>query len=414
MTDIGIVGAGTAGLHLGLLLRQHDIPVTIYTDRSAEDVRTGRLPNSVAHHAVTVARERELGVDHWPVEEYGYVCHHHFVGGPNLFFRGDFAQPSRAVDYRIYQPRLMADFEERGGRIELRQVEADDLPALGARHDAIVVASGKRSLGEFFGIRPEKSPYRQPMRRLMVGLWTGVARTEPHGVTLSIAPGHGELIDIPIFSFAGHVNALLFENVPGGDLEVLADARYSDDPAAFRQLVLDKLRTHHPSVFERVDESSFQLTGPDDLLQGAVTPVLRNDYRLLDDGTVVIAAGDVHSVLDPVVGQGANSASYSGYTVGQEILADRGFGEDLGRRAAERRRERVETVSDWTNLMVQLPPADHIIQLLGAMSQSRSLCDEFTENFNHPERQWHDIVGSPEIAAAAIARHARAEEPANA
>jgi 2-polyprenyl-6-methoxyphenol hydroxylase-like FAD-dependent oxidoreductase len=413
MTDIGVVGAGTAGLHLGLLLRQHDIPVTIYTDRTADQVRGGRLPNSVAHHAVTIAREEELGVNHWPADEYGYFCHHHWVGGgANLFFRGDFARPSRAVDYRIYQPQLMADFEDRGGRIEVRQVEAEDLEGLSERHDALVVASGKRSIGEFFGVRAEKSPYSHPMRRLMVGLWTGVARTEPHGVTLSISPGHGELIDIPMESFGGQVNALLFENVAGGDLEALANAKLDEDPAAFRQLVLDKLRVHHPTVFERVDEANFTLTRPDDLLQGAVTPVLRNDFRVLPNGKVVIAAGDVHSVLDPVVGQGANSASYSGYVVGQEILADLGFGEDLGRRAAEARRDRVESVSDWTNLMVQLPPADHVIALLGAMSQNKGLADEFTENFNHPERQWHDVVGSPEIAAAAIARHSK--EPARA
>jgi len=246
------------------------------------------------------------------------------------------------------------------------------------------------------------------MRRLMVGLWTGVARHEPHGVTLSISPGHGELINIPMWSFAGHVDALLFENVPGGDLEVLADARYDDDPAAFRQLVLDKLRVHHPTVFARIDEASFQLTRPEDLLQGAVTPVLREDYRVLPNGKVVIAAGDVHSVLDPVIGQGANSASYSGYTVGEEILEDRGFGEDLGRRAGARRRERVEAVSDWTNLMVQLPPADSLIQLLGAMSQNKALCDAFTQNFNDPVAQWRDIVGSDEVVAAAIARYAEA------
>ncbi|HWL60500.1 MAG TPA: styrene monooxygenase/indole monooxygenase family protein [Microbacteriaceae bacterium] len=408
MTDIGIVGAGTAGLHLGLLLRQHDIPVTIYTDRTPDEIRDGRMINSVAHHNVTVVREQALGVDHWPLDEYGYVCHHHWVGGPDLFFRGDFAAPSRAIDYRIYQPTLMGDFEDRGGRIEYRTVEAADLEALSTGHDALVVASGKRSLGEFFGVRPEKSPYPQPMRRLMVGLWTGVARHEPHGVTLSISPGHGELINIPMWSFAGHVDALLFENVPGGDLEVLADARYDDDPAAFRQLVLDKLRVHHPTVFARIDETSFQLTRPEDLLQGAVTPVLREDYRVLPNGKVVIAAGDVHSVLDPVIGQGANSASYSGYTVGEEILEDRGFGEDLGRRAGARRRERVEAVSDWTNLMVQLPPADRLIQLLGAMSQNKALCDAFTQNFNDPVAQWRDIVGSDEVVAAAIARYAEA------
>ena len=33
MKNIGIVGAGVAGLQLGLFLRQHGIPATIYTDR---------------------------------------------------------------------------------------------------------------------------------------------------------------------------------------------------------------------------------------------------------------------------------------------------------------------------------------------------------------------------------------------
>ena len=38
MTSIGIVGAGVSALHLGLLLRQHDVPVTIYAEKSAADV----------------------------------------------------------------------------------------------------------------------------------------------------------------------------------------------------------------------------------------------------------------------------------------------------------------------------------------------------------------------------------------
>ena len=81
MTDgIGIVGAGVAGLHLGLFLRGHDVPVTIYTERSGDDVAAGRLPNTVGHHHHTLERERALGVHHWDAAEYGYVCHHHYVG----------------------------------------------------------------------------------------------------------------------------------------------------------------------------------------------------------------------------------------------------------------------------------------------------------------------------------------------
>jgi 2-polyprenyl-6-methoxyphenol hydroxylase-like FAD-dependent oxidoreductase len=32
MSNIGIIGAGIAGLHLGLLLRKYDIAATIYTE----------------------------------------------------------------------------------------------------------------------------------------------------------------------------------------------------------------------------------------------------------------------------------------------------------------------------------------------------------------------------------------------
>lgn len=122
--QIGIIGAGTAGLHLGLYLRQHDVEATIITDRAPEAYAGARLPNTVAHHAVTIERERALGVDHWPGDEYGYFGHHYYIGlQPDpLRFYGDLHAPSRAVDYRIYQPRLMEDFAARGGKIEYRQI----------------------------------------------------------------------------------------------------------------------------------------------------------------------------------------------------------------------------------------------------------------------------------------------------
>ena len=41
---IGIIGAGTAGLHLGLFLRQHCIETTIYTDRRPEEYTVGGCP----------------------------------------------------------------------------------------------------------------------------------------------------------------------------------------------------------------------------------------------------------------------------------------------------------------------------------------------------------------------------------
>jgi 2-polyprenyl-6-methoxyphenol hydroxylase-like FAD-dependent oxidoreductase len=405
-SGIAIVGSGVAGLHLALLLQRQDIPVTLYSDQTAAQLASGRMLNTVAHHNTTVKREQALGVDHWNLAEYGYFCHHHYIGGPQpLSFPGAFGAPSRAIDYRVYLPQLLTDFQERGGDFRAGyQASPEEIVRLSEQHDLVVVATGKGGISAMFPVVAGKSPYSRPQRRLCAGLYYGIAPSEPKGVTMSIAPPHGELLEIPTFSASGHVTVLLFENVPGGDTEVLADAKYDEDPAAFEQLVLDKVRTHHPEVFARIDPARFGLTRPDDLLQGAVTPVLREDYAVLPNGRVVIALGDAHSVVDPVVGQGANSASYSAWELGTVIAEDPNFDERFAQKVAARRANRVQATSDWTNLMIGLPPAPHLLQLLGSMSQNPAVADEFTDNFNQPERQW-DILATPARTAAFLARH---------
>jgi len=405
-SGIAVIGSGVAGLHLALLLQKQGIPVTIYSDQTAAQLASGRMLNTVAHHNTTVQREQALGVDHWDLAEYGYFCHHHYIGGPQpLSFPGAFSAPSRAIDYRVYLPRLLADFEERGGDFRSgQQVGPEEIARLSEQHDLVVAATGKGGTSAMFPVIAAKSPYSRPQRRLSAGLYHGIAPPAPKGVTMSIAPPHGELLEIPTFSADGHVTVLLFENVPGGDTEVLADAKYDEDPAAFERLVLEKLRAHHPQVYERVDAGRFGLTRPEDLLQGAVTPVLREDYAVLPNGKVVIALGDAHSVVDPVVGQGANSASYSAWELGAVIAEDPNFDERFAQKVAARRANRVRAISDWTNLMIGLPPAPHLLQLLGAMSQNPAVADEFTDNFNQPERQW-DILATPARTGAFLARH---------
>ncbi len=403
MTTVGIIGAGVSGLHLGLQLTQAGIPVTIYSPKSGDEIANGRIQNSVAHHSVTIDREDRLGVNHWPVAEYGYDSHHHYFGLPEpIVFRGDFKKRSRAIDYRIYLPTLMADFENRGGRLEVRSIDVPDLESLSDAHELLVAASGKFGMAEFFGHSPRRAPLPGPLRRLEVGFWTGIAENDPKGVSIAASPGHGDLLEIPMHSFDGHCTALLFENVPGGELEQLVDFDADADPSGFRKLVLDLLRRHYPLTYERVNESEFDLVRPGDHMQGEFTPVLRNDFRRLDNGKFVLAMGDIHSTLDPIVGQGANSASYSAQVVGDTILEDQNFDLRFMEKVALRRRERVESAWDWSNLMAGAPPA-HLLQLVGAMAQDQELLNEFTWNFNYPIDQW-DILATPERVASAITR----------
>lgn len=359
--SIGIVGAGIGGLHLALYLQQHGIQATVLTDRAPEQYAATRLMNTVAHHGVTVARENELGVNHWDDPDVVYHHHDHFFNFPGspLLFRGAFKQPSRAVDYRIYLPALMKDFEDRGGTIEYASIQDDDIPALVARFDLLVVSTGKGALGRMFSHRPELSPYSQPQRLLCVGLYDGVDHgspdgDDPRGVTLSVSPGHGEMIVIPTLTFGGMKTALLMENIPGGDMAELVSLNYDADPAAFRQTMLDKLETHHPHTYNRIDTHRFDLQ-PLDLLQGAVVPTVRRSSVSFDDGKIAIALGDVHSVVDPMMGQGANMASYAAFELGRAIVVAVAFDDRFVETVDRARENRVLAAARWTNLMLQPP-----------------------------------------------------------
>jgi 2-polyprenyl-6-methoxyphenol hydroxylase-like FAD-dependent oxidoreductase len=393
--SIGIVGAGVAGLHLGLYLQKHGIDATIITDRAPGEYRNARLLNTVAHHHVTIARETALGIDHWSDPALFYAYHDHVFNFPTpLRFRGDFTHPSRAVDYRIYLPTLMEDFVRRGGSIEYRRIAQDDIAKLVNRFDLLVVSTGKGPLGELFTYRPEHSPFAQPQRRLFVGLYKGVRQPDPMNVTLSVSPGHGEMIVIPTLTFDGIANALLMENVPGGDLEELAALNYEQDRPRFLQTLLAKLEKHHPTTYDRIDRSQFDLAQPQDILQGGIVPTVRNTTVVFDGGKCAIALGDVHSVVDPMMGQGANMASYAAFVLGEEIVK----ADVLDARFCEivdlRRQDRVLAAARWTNLMLA-PPSEAMGALIGAMAQNKILADEFTENFNYPEIQW-DHIATPE------------------
>src|ERR1700682_3204313 len=192
---IAIAGAGRGGRPLGLYLQQKGGQSTIFTDKKIEDYPNVRLLNTVAHHAVTVAREDDLGVNHWP--DAGYFGHYYFIGMPGspTEFYGDLTSgPSRAVDYRIYLPRLMTDFQDRGGRLEYRAISVGDLTELSAEYDLVVIGTGAGGLGELFARDERSSPFNPPQRQLCVGLFTGITEQQTKAVSFGISPGAGEVI----------------------------------------------------------------------------------------------------------------------------------------------------------------------------------------------------------------------------
>jgi 2-polyprenyl-6-methoxyphenol hydroxylase-like FAD-dependent oxidoreductase len=403
-TSIGIVGAGTAGLHLGLRMLAHGLPVTIYSEQDPAQLRSGRLPNTVAHHEATRARERALGVNHWDNLGFGTFTVDFYIGGPQpLAFQGLFEQPSIFVDYRVYLPRLAEDFVARGGTLVVRAVDKAALSQLAREHELVVVASGRFGLGDqLFARMPEHSPHSKPPRRLFAALVHGIQPPTPLGMQFIISPGHGELFESQVYTQRGLIPSLLIEAVPGGAIEPLTHRRYDEDPRDVEAMLLEVLRVHAPPTYARLDPKEFRLAGPLDWLTGGFAPVVRRGYARLESGHFVVAVGDAHVLHDPVGGQGANAASAGAWALGDAILeavkAGRPFDEAFCRVAEEHTWGAVRATAYWNNALLE-PPPPHMVQVMIAAAQDPAIATKLAHTMLIPERAMENL-DTPEHAAA--------------
>ena len=405
MSTFGIVGAGIAGLHLALHLQKQGIEATLYTDRDADEIGAGRLPNTVALMGATRARDVALGTNHWDAPELSTHGMTLRVGGTPLAFHANMKQPLLFIDMRVYVPRLMADFRARGGRIVVANAGAGDVAALAANHDLMIVAAGRTSIGDLFPRVAERSPYHEPQRRLLAGLFHGIRRATPFRMGYNIIPGHGEIFENQYLTHGGVTSVLLVEAIPGGPFDPLTRLRYEDDPAAFNAAVLAVLREHAPDTYARTDPATFGLTRGLDTLAGGFTPTARRGWAELPGGRLAMAIGDAHITHDPLTGQGANAASRGAWSLAELIVTHaraRGrFDETFCVSAEQHLWDDARAVTEWSNAFLQ-PPPPHVLGLLVAAAQNPAIADAFADNFNHPKQQWA-VLSSPEATAAFIA-----------
>jgi len=288
MAGIGIVGAGISGLTLALRLRQLGVEATLYSERDAESMRSGRLPNTVARTGGTRARERELGCEHYA--DPGNLmdtAKFSVKGVPPLEFSGRISDPYSVVDFRLLLPALMDDFTRRGGEVVVSATAPDaaQVDRWSREHELMVVAAGRRSVAELFPRDPTRSPYDSPQRRLLAGVFQGVRPSTAFGYNIS--PGGGEIFRMPMVTRHGQSSAILVEALPGGAFEQLTRM----NPADVGPALLAAIAEHAPRLREEIDAAEFALTGPEDVLQGAVTPTVREAVAKLPNGRVALAIG---------------------------------------------------------------------------------------------------------------------------
>ena len=387
MSSFTIIGAGHSGLLLGIGLRQRGHDVTIVTDRKPDEVRTGHVMSTNGIFGAACAVEAELGVDFWAdvcPEIQGFQV---TVAGPDgtpaLQWRAPINNRGQAVDQRIKFPRFMEHFEEQGGRLIFHRADAEDLEAYADKSDLVVVATGKSAISHLFARNPERSPYDQAQRQIVMMCARGVESIGGrHLISFNAVPGQGEMFIIPGYN-DGPFHHLYFGAIADTPLdEVWRGVKTPDEYLSTARKVLE---TWTPWELSRCRAMS--MTDERGYLRGSVTPTVRDPVAHLRSGACVLGLGDALVLNDPLLGQGANNAVKSAaiYLRCIDACEDGNFDEAWMRATFDQAWEYSQWPTRWTNAMLEVPMPGPLQQLVAIAGENPEVAETFVNCFDRPE-----------------------------
>jgi Styrene monooxygenase A putative substrate binding domain len=404
--SVAIIGNGYGALHLALRLQRDGQDPHLFSDRTSKQLLAGKLANTACHFGTTRQSDAALGVDFWREPRYAVKMIRVYLGLPQpVRFETVLSKSGYMIDHRVYQSRLLDEFVSRGGNVTYRAIEQTDLGKLGEAHEAVVVATGKGGLQNLFDRIEEHCPYSTPQRLLCSALYDGFNFQEMTGVKVHVAPGIGEMFEYPAATLNGKYKIVFFFfAIPGSPLQAVVDTKYDADPTRFHRTVLGAIEQFFPDAYARIDRAKFGVERPEDVVQGGVTPSLRRAYARLPDGRFVLALGDVHSVNDPIMGQGANAAIRSADVLA-DLLSEDGLAVDewFCTRYDRRTLDFNEAVQGWNNIMLRVPPEQHILKFLLTAAGNKAVADEFGSMFDQPLKAWR-VLSSPGRTEAYLAQ----------
>jgi len=385
MKRIAIVGAGQSGLQLALGLLGAGYEVTLYSDRSAQEIHDGHVMSSQCMFDSALEIERNLKLNYWEeecprVEGIAFTVPDG-VGGKSLDWAARLDDYAQSVDQRLKIPQWMGEFEKRGGTLRVQAAGVQELEACAATHDLVVVASGRGPLGGIFDRDPTRSPYSEPQRVLALTYVRNLRPRRPYpAVCFNLIPNVGEYFVFPALTTTGECEIMVFEGIPGGPMDCWDDVKTPADHLARSRWILERFL---PWEAERC--RAIELTDDHGVLTGRVTPTVRRPVGMLSSGRTVLGMADAVVLNDPITGQGSNNAARCAEIYLESILerGEKPADAEWIRQTFERYwTGYAQWVVDWTNLL--LKPPGHVLKLLDCAGRIKAVSAAVVNGFDDP------------------------------
>ena len=408
MRGIAIIGAGQSGLQLGLGLLAAGYQVTMYSDRSADEIYHGPILSSQCLFQSAIETERAMGLNYWEQEcprvEGMSFSVPDLVGGKIIDWTARLDGYAQSVDQRLKVPRWMAEFQKRGGELHVRSAGIDDLEICARSHDLVIVASGRNSINGLFERDPGRSPFSRPQRALALAYVRNAVQRGPFPVvSFNVVPNVGEFFCFPALTTSGACEILVFEGVPGGPMDCWSDVRTPAGHLARSREIMEKF---FPWEAERYRNA--ELTDDQGILVGGYAPAVRNPIGTLPSGRKVLGMADAVVLNDPITGQGANNAVRCAEIYLESIIEQGGgpWDPEWMQRTFDRYwTGYAQWVVSWTNLL--LNPPGHVLKLMDCAGKITAVAQAFVNGFDDP-RTFFPWFMDPVEAASFLEKEAQA------